>query len=120
MAEQKQTVRVENKSAHLKHISLPGGETISIPPTEAGVGGGTTVTFESPADRERFEKAIATPAVQAWLDSGELFIHAGGNAPAQPSAAQQVAATQQTASQLEAEQRRAASEPARANRRDKE
>ena len=61
--------RFENKSARILHISLGDGQTLAIPPTEGGV------THEvSDAAKPLFQANIATPAVQAWIDDGQLTI----------------------------------------------
>lgn len=64
------SVRLENKSARILLIGLGGAESISVPPAEGGI----VVTFSSGAEQERFARAVATPAVQEWIDSGELVL----------------------------------------------
>ena len=52
MADQTTTVRLENKTAHLKHLALGGGESLAIPPTESGPG--VEIKLESDDERKRF------------------------------------------------------------------
>lgn len=64
------SVKLENKSARILHIGLGGAESIAVPPTEGGI----TVTFASDSEQARFDAAVATPAVQEWVEAGELVI----------------------------------------------
>lgn len=99
MAERTTTVRLENKAAHMKFISLPGGNTVTVPPTEGAAG--ITLTLESDIEREQFDKALESAAVKQWLDAGELVVHrdaaVAGDAPVKLTPAEQVQQTQQTA-----------------------
>lgn len=63
------SVTIENTSARILMINLGGGQVCTVPPTEGGI----TVTFDD-AEQALFDKAIATPAVAAWIESGELVI----------------------------------------------
>jgi hypothetical protein len=62
--------KLENKSARILHISMGGGETLAVPPSEGGI----VVRFAEGAEAEAFAKNIATQTVQEWIDSGELVI----------------------------------------------
>ncbi len=76
------TVRLRNTTAHLKHVSLAGGELITIPPTETGPG--IVLKLESDAERVGFQRAFATKAVKAWIDAGELVIDGDVPSVSQP------------------------------------
>jgi hypothetical protein len=73
------TVRLQNKSGHLKSIALAGGAVITVPPTEEG-SPGIEVRFDSAEERTGFDKALTTPAIKAWLEAGELVVVGGGSA----------------------------------------
>jgi hypothetical protein len=62
-------VKLENKSARILHVSLGGGGSLAIPPQEGGI----TVTMDE-AEKEAFDKNVATDAVQEWIAAGELII----------------------------------------------
>jgi hypothetical protein len=49
---------------------MGGGETLAVPPTEGGI----VVRFADGAEAEAFQKNVATPTVQEWIESGELII----------------------------------------------
>jgi hypothetical protein len=72
-------VQLENTTEHVLHIALAGGEVISVPPCEQGAGG-TTITFNGADERARFEAALATESVQAWLRDKQLVVHGKGGA----------------------------------------
>lgn len=102
MAEQS-SVRLENRSAHVKYIALAGGaNTIAVPPTEEGKPG-VTVTFDTPEERKAFDRALELPSVKAWITSGELVV---GDAP------------KRAAESGEADVPRTATEPAQVHRRE--
>ena len=106
-------VRIVNKSAHLKYIGVGDGESIAVPPTAEG-GPGTTVRFETQSERERFDKALATTGVQAWVEAGELEVQSTSldsqaAASATTSPAEQVAATQRQQDVLKESTQRAPS-----------
>lgn len=76
------TIKIENKSARILMIGLGGGVCVSVPPSEGGI----EVSFDD-AEQEQFDKAVATPAVKAWIEAGELVVGAGGaEAEAKPPA----------------------------------
>jgi hypothetical protein len=77
-------VTIRNKTAHVKHLALAGGEIISIPPTEEGMPG-FKVTFDSEDEQKRFQQALKTSAVKAWIDSKELEVE-GASASGDTSA----------------------------------
>jgi hypothetical protein len=86
MTDTKTTVRLSNTTAHVKHISLRGGASITVPPVE---GAGIDVTFDAEGERDHFTRALETPAVKKWIEDGELIVNwagAGANKPT-PSAA---------------------------------
>jgi hypothetical protein len=66
------SIKLVNKSARILHIPTGGGESIAVPPTETGQGG-VVLTLDD-VEKEAFDKNIATPAVQAWIDADELVI----------------------------------------------
>ena len=75
------SVKLDNKSARILMVGLGGGESLTVPPTDPTTGvGGITVKFTDD-EKERFDKAIATPAVQEWIEAEELVISDG---PADP------------------------------------
>jgi hypothetical protein len=74
MADTKNTVRLANTTAHVKHISLGGGASIAVPPVE---GGGVDLAFETDAERESFARALDTATVKKWIESGELVVVGG-------------------------------------------
>lgn len=78
------SIQFENKSARILHIGLGGSEFITIPPREEG--GGTTVTVDD-AEKERLDKALATPTVKQWIDDGELVMTEGAAEPPPEDAA---------------------------------
>lgn len=115
-------VRLLNKAAHVKHISVGNGESIAVPPTPEGTPG-TVVKFDSDKERQAFEKAIKTPAVKVWIDAGELEVK-GGTSAALPTPTEQSEATRKAAEE-EAERKaaeeaaaRTATEPARVSKRE--
>jgi hypothetical protein len=61
--------KFENKSARILHISVGDGQTLAIPPSESGV----TLEIED-SQKPALQANIATPAVQAWIDDGQLTI----------------------------------------------
>lgn len=61
--------KFENKSARILHISVGEGQTLAIPPSESGV----TLEIED-SQKPALQANIATPAVQAWIDDGQLII----------------------------------------------
>ena len=69
-------VKLENKTARILMIGLGGGESLAIPPTEGGI----EVSFDD-GEQERFDKALATPAVKAWTEAGELVVTAEASEP---------------------------------------
>lgn len=79
-------VKLENKSARILCIGLGGGESLAIPPSEGGI----EVSFDD-AEQERFDKALATPAVKAWIEAEELVVSEGAD-PAPATKAKQPAA----------------------------
>lgn len=82
MADQTKThVRIENTSERVIHIQLAGGRMITVPPSTKDNGGGITVTFDDGKERERFDQALQTQAVQQWITSKELVVHGGAAAP---------------------------------------
>lgn len=66
------SVKIENKSARILHISLGGGQVVTVPPTVGGV----TVTFTD-TEQAAFDKNVATPKVQEWIEVGDLVITPG-------------------------------------------
>jgi hypothetical protein len=87
MATDKNTVRIENKTAHIKHIAIGNGQIITVPPVD---GGGVEVHFDSDGERSAFQRALETPQVKKWIEAGELVIGgSSGNfsrtAPTQPT-----------------------------------
>jgi hypothetical protein len=77
-------ITIRNKTAHVKHLALAGGQLISVPPTEEG-GPGFKVTFDSEDEKKRFQDALKTSAVKMWIDQKELEVEgAGGGEPAAP------------------------------------
>ena len=74
-------VKLENKSARILHINLGDGGIVTVPPSDPATGGGITVELDD-AEQDRFDKAIATPAVKEWIDAGELVITDDG--PTEP------------------------------------
>jgi hypothetical protein len=62
-------VKLENKTARILHISLGGGKNVAVPPAEGGI----KVKF-SDSEKEAFDKNVATPEVQGWIDAGDLVI----------------------------------------------
>lgn len=75
--------RLENRSAHMKYITLGGGQSIAVPPQEQG---GVDISFETDAEAAAFKRALETPTVCEWIASGELVVQQGG-AKAAPAAA---------------------------------
>lgn len=71
-------VRLENKTEHVLHITLAGGDVVSVPPSEDGKT--QTLTFSTAEERGRFEAALNTETVQQWLRDQHLVVH-GGDAP---------------------------------------
>lgn len=68
--------KFENKSARILHIGVGEGQTLAIPPTEGGV----TIEVQD-ADKPAFQANIQTPAVQAWINDGQLTITEVEEAP---------------------------------------
>lgn len=72
-------LQVENKTEHVLHIALAGGNVLTVPPT---VDGAThTLKFADAEERTRFEQALQTETVQQWQRDQHLVIHGGGSAP---------------------------------------
>jgi len=67
-------VRLENRSAHMKYIGIAGGQSVAVPPQEQG-GSGVEVTLDSPAEAEALKRALETPTIKGWIESGELVVH---------------------------------------------
>lgn len=76
MADQPQ-FRIENHTAHVKHLALGNGQTITVPPTEEGQPG-LGVNLENPEEQKSFDRAIDTAIVKKWIEDGELVINRGG------------------------------------------
>lgn len=76
-------IKLENKSARILLISLGGGEVVTVPPSDPTTGQGAVVLQMDDAEKERFDKALATPAVQEWVDAEELVV-SDGPADAKP------------------------------------
>lgn len=73
-------VKLENKTEHVLHITLAGGDVVSVPP--AAEGQAQTVSFDNAEERQRFEQALQTETVQQWIREQHLVVHgAGGGAP---------------------------------------
>jgi hypothetical protein len=62
-------VKLENTTAHIMHISMGGGQTLAIPPTEGGI-----MVMFTDAEKVVFDANVATPAVQEWVTAGDLII----------------------------------------------
>lgn len=62
-------VKLENKTARILHISMGGGKNIAIPPTEGGI-----TAKLSEAEKEAFDKNVATDEVQSWIAAGDLVV----------------------------------------------
>lgn len=80
------TIKLENKSARILMVGIGGGECVTIPPTEGGI----EVSFDD-AEQERFDKAVATPAVKEWIDAGELVVSVGEAEPEAKAPAEDMA-----------------------------
>ena len=75
-------VRLENRSAHLKYITIGGGQSIAVPPQEQG---GIDLTFDSEAELAAFKRALETQTVRDWIASGELVVVQDGASQAKPA-----------------------------------
>lgn len=67
-------IKLENKSARILLISLGGGDVVTVPPSDPTTGQGAVVLTMDDDEKARFDKAVATPAVQEWVDAEELVI----------------------------------------------
>lgn len=76
------TVKLENKTARILHIGLGGGAAVTVPPTDPSTGSGGVVLQMDDTERERFDRAVATPAVQEWVEAEELVITEEADPPA--------------------------------------
>jgi hypothetical protein len=96
-------ITIRNKTAHVKHLALAGGQLITIPPTEEGAPG-FKITFDNEDERERFQKALDTSAVKAWIEQKELEVEgasASGAASAPVTASSSVSGPTPTPAQSE-------------------
>jgi hypothetical protein len=73
--------KFENKSARILHLSVGDGQTLAIPPSEGGI----TLEIED-SQKPALQANIATPAVQAWINDGQLTITEVEEEPPPPEA----------------------------------
>lgn len=83
-------IKLENKSARILLISLGGGGVVTVPPSDPTTGQGAVTLTMTDDEKVRFDTAVATPAVQEWIDAEELVISDAPDAPTPPSAARPV------------------------------
>lgn len=76
------TIKLENRTARLLHISVGRGDFVTVPPLDPP--GPVELTLATDADKARLDKALATPIIQAWIAAGELVV-GGGAAPTTPT-----------------------------------
>lgn len=101
----KRVFTIRNRTAHVKHLGLTGGELITLPPTMEGASGVTVTLDEADANGiKRLAAALKTPTVKGWLDRKEIEVQEGSSgepgpaagAPTEPTAP--TAASESTAS----------------------
>jgi hypothetical protein len=91
----KRVFTIRNRTAHVKHLGLTGGELITLPPTMEGASGVTVTLDEADANGiKRLAAALKTPTVKGWLDRKEIEVREGSSgepgsaagAPTEPTA----------------------------------
>ena len=66
-------VTVKNTTARILHVAIGGGAFATIPPTVEGA----SITLAMLAtEKTRWDKALATTIVAAWVEAGGLTVEA--------------------------------------------